>query len=256
MPHTPPPDVSLPDHAVPGLPDDGLVVVLSGAGLSAASGVPTFRGAGGWWRGHAATDLATPEAFAANPDLVLTFYETRREALREIQPNDGHRALVQLQAALGPERVVLVTQNVDGLLQVAAQEAGLPIDLMEMHGGLWTVRCARNEDHPHLPVERSALDARGECAVCGAAMRPDIVWFGEMPFHMPRIEAALGRCSLFLSVGTSGVVYPAAGFTAFARSVGAQCIEVNPEPSGGDFHTVIAEGAEVALPRLVEGWLG
>lgn len=250
MPHSDSPDTFLPD-----LPEDGLLVVLSGAGLSAASGVPTFRGAGGWWRGHAATDLATPEAFARDPDLVLTFYRTRREAMRDIQPNAGHRALVQLQAALGPERVVMVTQNVDGLLQVAAREEGVPLDLMEMHGGLWTVRCARDGAHPHLPVDPSSPDPRGACAVCGAALRPDIVWFGEMPFHMQRIEAALERCSLFLSVGTSGVVYPAAGFTAFARSVGARCVEVNPEPSGGGFHTVIAEGAEMALPRLVAGWL-
>ncbi len=234
-------------------PDD-VVVILSGAGLSAASGVPTFRGAGGWWRGHEATRLATPEAFDADPDLVRDFYAFRRRSMAGIRPNDGHRAMVRLQAAWGRERVVLVTQNVDGLLQQAALEEGIEADVIEMHGTLWTVRCAMDEDHPRVPVDPDAPDPRGTCAVCGDLLRPDVVWFGEMPRQMERIQGDLLRCHHFLAVGTSGVVYPAAGFVNLARHTGAACTEVNPEPTGGGFHHALAEGSEAALPRLLAAW--
>lgn len=239
---------------LPALPPTGSVVVLSGAGLSAASGVPTFRGAGGWWRGREAMSLATPEAFEDDPDLVLDFYAERRKGLLGIQPNPGHAALVSLQASLGAERVVLVTQNVDGLLQAAAAARDLPLSLTEMHGSIWTVRCVEDERHPRIPVERDAPDPRGVCARCGARLRPDVVWFGEMPRQMQRIHQALARCSVFLSVGTSGQVYPAAGFVDLARQAGARCIEVNPEPTSPRFHQALAAGAEVALPALVAAW--
>lgn len=228
------------------------IVVLSGAGLSAASGVPTFRGPGGWWRGHKATELASPEAFAADPDLVLEFYGARREALRGIQPNAAHRALVRLQHELGAHRVSLITQNVDGLIQVAARENGVEVDVLEMHGTLWTVRCSHDPSHPRVAASLEDPEARGQCAVCGSALRPDIVWFGEMPQHMHRIQHELAGCDTFVAVGTSGVVYPAAGFVSLARRLGAHCIEVNPEPTGGGFHEARAEGAEVAVPRWVE----
>jgi len=230
------------------------VVVLSGAGLSAGSGVPTFRGEGGLWRGHDAMRLATPEAFAADPDLVRDFYAHRRRAMQGIRPNDGHRALARLQAAWGPERVVLVTQNVDGLLQEAAVELELPITVLEMHGTLWTARCAAEATHPTVSLTRATPDPRGACVTCGALLRPDVVWFGEQPRFMREIEAALESCQHFLAVGTSGVVYPAAGFVRLAAYSGAACTEINPEPTGGAFEHRIAQGAEVALPTLVARW--
>jgi NAD-dependent deacetylase len=231
------------------------MVVLSGAGLSAASGVPTFRGAGGLWRGHRATDLATPQAFAANPQLVRDFYDMRRAALEGVEPNPGHRALVRLQAAWGPGRVVLVTQNVDGLLQAAADREGLPLHVFEMHGSIRRVRCHRDIAHPQ-PELNGPQDPAVRCATCGGPLRPAVVWFGEVPLHMEAIGRALARCSLFVSVGTSGVVYPAAGFVDVARRAGARCVEINPEPSPGVFDAQIPQGAEVALPRLVDAWLG
>jgi len=230
------------------------IVVLSGAGLSAASGVPTFRGPGGWWRGHQATELATPEAFARDPELVLDFYAMRREVIDGVHPNAGHRALVALQGALGAGRVSLVTQNVDGLIQASAvaDEIASP-EVIEMHGTLWRVRCSRSPGHPVVDVGPDR-GARGSCEVCGAALRPHIVWFGEMPQHMDIIAGLISRATLFVSVGTSGVVYPAAGFCELARRAGAWCLEVNPDPTGGSFDEVIAEGAETALPRLVAEW--
>lgn len=230
------------------------LVALSGAGLSAASGVPTFRGPGGWWRGRDARQLATPEAWAADPELVLAFYGDRRRALAGVRPNDGHRALVQLQAHFGADEVLLVTQNVDGLLQAAAVELGLPVQVLELHGGLDRVRCSADPLHPRVPVAADDPDARGACAACGARLRPDIVWFGEVPHHLDAVYARLEGCGTFLSVGTSGVVYPAAGFVAVAARAGALCVEVNPEPAGGPFDLVLPEGAEAALPRLLQAW--
>ncbi len=228
---------------------DERVVVLSGAGLSAASGVPTFRGAGGLWEGLRAVDLATPEAWAADAELVRRFYDWRREFVEQVEPNPGHYALARLQEALGPDRVANVTQNVDGLLVVAGCA-----EVVEMHGSLRTLRCQRSVDHPKVPIT-GPQPRPGACAACNAPLRPDVVWFGEMPYAMSWIERRLQDCSIFVSVGTSGVVYPAAGFSAVARACGATCIEINPDPAGGPFHRVIAEGAETALPRLVAEWL-
>jgi len=211
--------------------------------------VPTFRGAGGLWEGHRATQLATPEAWAADRELVRRFYDWRREFVEKVSPNPGHDAIARLQCAWGPERVFCVTQNVDGLLP----RAGVPL-VVDMHGSLDRLRCERNLDHPTVGF-RGSQDPDAVCATCGAPMRPDIVWFGEVPYQMDRIYAALARCSVFLSAGTSGVVYPAAGFTAEARARGAWCVEVNPDPAGGPFNQVIAEGSETALPAIVDAWL-
>lgn len=230
------------------------IVILSGAGLSAASGVPTFRGAGGLWRGYKATELATPEAFARDPALVRAFYDMRREALRGIEPNPGHDALVRLQAAWGPERVLLATQNVDGLLQQAAARAGVDATILEMHGSIRRLRCHRDPAHPQPAIE-GAQDPSVDCAVCGGPLRPAVVWFGEVPLFLDSIGAALSACTWFVSVGTSGVVYPAAGFVGLARRSGARCLEINPDPTQGVFDEQIAEGSETALPRLVEEWL-
>lgn len=225
------------------------VVVLSGAGLSAASGVPTFRGAGGLWEGHRVEDVATPEAWRRDPTLVRRFYDMRRIALAGIVPNPGHHALARLQHAWGPARVTLVTQNIDGLLGLA----GAP-EVIEMHGALRSLRCDADEAHPRVDVS-GAQDPAARCGACGGALRPAIVWFGEVPYALERIAGAVASCDLFVSVGTSGLVYPAAGFSRLARQAGARCVEVNPEPAGGPFHEVIAEGAEVALPRLVDALL-
>ncbi|MFT4626640.1 MAG: NAD-dependent deacetylase [Myxococcota bacterium] len=240
---------------VPLPPADRAVVILSGAGLSAASGVPTFRGPGGYWQGHKATDLATPQAFARDPDLVLDFYAMRRSTVDGVTFNPGHAALARLQAAWGAERVVLVTQNIDGLIQAAAAADGTSADVIEMHGTLWRERCARDPAHPMVPVDPDR-DARGTCAVCDARLRPHIVWFGEIPHHIDRIEEAVRRAGVLLSVGTSGVVYPAAGIADMARRCGAHTVEVNPDPTGGPFDQTIAEGSEGALPRIVGEWLG
>lgn len=220
------------------------IVVLSGAGLSAASGVPTFRGAGGLWEGHRFEDVATPEAWQRDPALVRRFYDERRVGMAHARPNAGHHALAKLQTAR-PEHVTLVTQNIDGLLG----EAGAP-DVIEMHGAIRSLRCARDEAHAWVPVS-GRQDPEATCG-CGAPLRPAIVWFGEVPYHLERIFESVARCDVFVSVGTSGVVYPAAGLVDIARRAGAARVEINPEPAGGPFDTVIAEGGEVALPRLVE----
>lgn len=229
-------------------PDDR-VFILSGAGLSKASGIPTFRDADGLWEGHDPMQVATPEAWSADRDLVRRFYDERRALLETVAPNPGHRALARLQQELGPDRVALVTQNIDGLLSVA----GAP-DVIEMHGSLRHLRCVADEDHPWVPVQ-GAQDDDVRCPACSDDLRPAVVWFGENPRFLDRIERALAQATVFVSVGTSGLVYPAAGLVQVARRIGAHCIEVNPEPTASRFDQVIAEPAEVALPRLVDGWL-
>jgi NAD-dependent deacetylase len=223
-------------------------VILSGAGLSAPSGVPTFRDANGLWEGHRLEEVATPGAWARDAELVRRFYDDRRVACEAVAPNPGHHALALLQRTLGPDRVILVTQNVDGLLTRAGAA-----DVIEMHGTLWRVRCEHDTSHRRRP-QRGRQDPLGRCE-CGGRLRPDIVWFGETPDHLDRIFAAIRRCTVFVSVGTSGVVYPAAGLVVQAWLGGAHCLEVNPAPSGGRFHEVVVESADAALPRLVQGWL-
>lgn len=223
--------------------------ILSGAGLSAASGVPTFRDADGLWEGHRVEEVATPAGWFADRNLVRRFYDERRIAAAQVKPNPGHDALARLQQRLGVDNVGLITQNIDGLLQ----KAGAP-SVIEMHGSLWKLRCEKNEHHPRVPVT-GAQDPSARCATCGALLRPAVVWFGEQPEFMWEIYAAVQSCRTFVSVGTSGVVYPAAGLVDTARQVGARCLEVNPRPVGGPFDEVIAEGSEVALPRLVAQWL-
>ena len=226
-----------------------MLVVLSGAGLSAASGVPTFRDADGLWEGYEVTQVATPQAWFADRDLVRRFYSERRLACARVEPNEGHYALARLQAELGSERVALVTQNIDGLLQKAGCR-----EVIEMHGSLWRLRCEHNPRHGTIEF-LSAQDGSEVCDQCGAAMRPDVVWFGERPYFMNQIGQFLADCTTFLSVGTSGVVYPAAGFVAQACAHGAYCIEVNPQPAGGPFHEVIPQGSETARAERAERWL-
>ena len=200
------------------------IVVLTGAGISAESGLATFRGSDGLWCGHKVEEVATPEAYAQNPSLVQAFYNARRQQLREVAPNAAHHALAAL-AARWHGNFLLVTQNVDDLHDraLAQTEPGHGFRLLHMHGELTKARCNETghvrECHDDLPAEGN--------------WRPHIVWFGEMPLEMDTISRALRQADLFLSIGTSGNVYPAAGFVAQARDAGAHTVELNLEPSLG-----------------------
>lgn len=202
------------------------IVILTGAGISAESGINTFRDAGGLWENHRIEDVATPEAFQRDPHGVQSFYNRRREQLRDpaIQPNAAHLALAELEQAL-PGQVLVVTQNVDDLHERAGSR-----NVIHMHGELLKARCQSTDTL--VPADRD-LDPALTCTVCGAAgcLRPHVVWFGEMPLEMERIYATLAGCERFISIGTSGNVYPAAGFVAEARASGAHTTELNLEPS-------------------------
>ena len=206
------------------------LVVLTGAGISAESGVPTFRAADGLWLGHRVEDVATPEAFARNPALVQDFYNHRRRQLATVHPNAAHRALAEL-AARWEGDFLLVTQNVDDLHDRAYGEMppGPGFELIHMHGELRKARCTASGVVCDCPDDLEPDHASPHHP--GGWLRPHIVWFGEIPLEMDRIEQALGRCDLFLSIGTSGAVWPAAGFVQVARMAGARTIELNLEPS-------------------------
>jgi NAD-dependent deacetylase len=227
------------------------VAVLTGAGVSAESGLATFRGAGGLWEGHRVEDVATPFAFERDPTLVWRFYNARRANLRTVQPNPGHRALAALETRLaGTEggEFTLITQNVDGLHQAAGSR-----QVLELHGSLRRVRCTscryradRYDELPELP----------RCSECGELLRPDVVWFHEMlPEDVWRTAArATAVCQCFLVVGTSAVVYPAAGLIDAAREAGAAVIEVNLEATVATRRGALAlQGPSgVILPQLMQ----
>lgn len=222
------------------------VCVLTGAGVSAESGVNTFRGAGGLWEGHRVEEVATPEAFARDPGLVWKFYNARRLGLRSVRPNPGHDALVALERRWGSGRFTLVTQNVDGLHGAAGSET-----VLELHGNLRRVRCTgcgRVEDRGLEP-----LADLPECSTCGALIRPDVVWFHEMlPEAIWRAAAAaLAACNCLLVVGTSAVVYPAAGLIDSALELGKTVIEVNPEPAASGNVIRLSGPSGQILPRLL-----
>lgn len=221
------------------------IVVLTGAGVSAESGVPTFRDAGGLWEGHRVEDVATPEAFARDPDAVQRFYDARRRALASVEPNAAHRALARLQGALGDD-LVLVTQNVDDLHERAGSAAPL-----HMHGELKRARCTSCGARPAWD---SDLEPRPRCPACGARhLRPDVVWFGEFPYDLDAIETAVASCDVFAAVGTSGEVYPAAGYGALASALGAHTVELNLVPTGSPaFAEVRAGAATVVVPAWVD----
>jgi NAD-dependent deacetylase len=225
------------------------IFILSGAGLSAASGIPTFRDQGGLWEGNDPRELATPEAWFRDRDKVRRFYRWRVQNMGAARPNEAHRALVRLQAALGPRTVVLVTQNVDGLLQQAGRDLGIDAQVMEMHGTIHQQRCEAEESHPAFSTEEEVP----RCPTCGAFARPAVVWFGEMPHHLDIIGQMLQQVRTFISVGTSGQVYPAAGFVKLARPR-ALCLEINAEATSEAFHHSLVGRAEELLPRLVEAW--
>lgn len=203
------------------------IVVLTGAGISAESGLKTFRDNNGLWENHRVEDVATPEAFAANPELVQRFYNARRSQLvEEAQPNQAHIDLAEFEKNYSGE-FLLITQNVDDLHERAGSK-----NLLHMHGELLKVRCAKTDTiyDRTTPVYYEEL-----CDCCGlpGKLRPHIVWFGEIPLYMDKIYQALERCDLFVSIGTSGNVYPAAGFQQIAQEYGARTVELNLEASKG-----------------------
>ena len=223
------------------------IVVLTGAGLSAESGVPTFRDKTGIWAQYDYREVATPEGFARNPERVHEFYNMRRRAHASVHPNAAHAALAKLEREHAGD-VWIVTQNVDALQEQAGSR-----NLIHMHGEIFSALCAgcgacRAWDQD--------LSLETVCEACGEAggMRPDVVWFGEMPYQMDRIRDLLSTADLFLSIGTSGNVYPAAGFVEEARSHGAHTVELNLEPSEGRpmFAEAIHGPATVVVPAYVE----
>ena len=231
------------------------IVILTGAGVSAESGIDTFRDAGGLWEQHKVEDVATPEAFARDPDLVLRFYDMRREAIQTKQPNAAHHALGRLEAEWAKREdceLTLVTQNVDDLHERGGSER-----LIHMHGGHLTAWCLACDNRPEW---REPLLDRPTCPTCGVAgkLRPDVVWFGEMPYRMEEIYAALSAADLFVSIGTSGAVYPAAGFVQEARGQGIRTLELNLEASQGSayFDESRHGPATQVVPEWVEEMLG
>lgn len=222
------------------------IVVLTGAGISAESGLKTFRDSDGLWEGHEVQDVATPEAFRRNPDLVHRFYDQRRSQLGTVEPNEAHFALARLEQELEGE-LLLVTQNVDDLHERAGSQ-----NVVHMHGELLKALCLAcngsfewTDNLAHGPA----------CPKCGESqLRPDIVWFGEVPYHMPQIENALRSCDVFAAIGTSGVVYPAAGFVAVAAEAGARTVELNLNTSGVSwlFHEAYEGPATQVVPQWVD----
>jgi NAD-dependent deacetylase len=242
----------LPADIVRGLRQAQRVVVLTGAGISAESGIPTFRDAQtGYWARFNPMALASPEGFAADPQQVWDWYRHRRTVLRAAQPNPGHQAVVALEAFY-PD-FLLVTQNVDGLHSVAGSQR-----MLEIHGSLRRVRCAADERHPRQDW-LTAWDTEGDpiprCA-CGALLRPDVVWFGEQldEGDLLAANAAAGACDAFFAIGTSATVQPAALLPLVAKQAGALVIEINPEPTSLSpltDATILGRAGEV-LPRLVD----
>ncbi len=226
------------------------IVILTGAGVSAESGIDTFRSEGGLWEQHRVEDVATPEAFERDPNLVLRFYDMRRAAIQTKLPNAAHEALGRLDARWSGE-LLIVTQNIDDL-----HERGGAQRVLHMHGehlNAWCTWCDKRTPW------RGTLIERPPCPACGAkALRPDVVWFGEMPYRMNEIFAALRGCDLFVSIGTSGAVYPAAGFVRQARDLGAQTLELNLERSQGSdwFHETRLGPASEVVPAWVDQILG
>ena len=225
------------------------IVILTGAGVSAESGIDTFRTPGGLWERYKPEEVATPEAFARDPDLVLAFYDMRRAAIQDKQPNAAHHALARLDAEWDGD-LLIVTQNIDDLHERAGARR-----VLHMHGEHLNAWCLACDERSRW---RGPLRDRPPCPRCGeAALRPDVVWFGEMPYRMDEIHAALRECDLFVSIGTSGAVYPAAGFVRSARDLGARTLELNLEPSQGSawFHESRHGPATEIVPQWVDEML-
>ena len=224
------------------------IVFLTGAGISAESGLDTFRDKGGLWAKYDLMELATPEAFLRKPDLVHEFYNARRKQVKNVRPNEAHSALARIDMEYAGH-VTIITQNVDDLHERAGG-----INLIHMHGELNKIRC---EGCGMVVLWTDDLGRETKCSSCGHSgkLRPHIVWFGEVPFHLDAIDIMLRECDLFVSIGTSGSVYPAAGFVQTARACGAKTVELNMEPTAGK--DVFDEGhygrATKIVPEFVNG---
>jgi NAD-dependent deacetylase len=225
------------------------IVVLTGAGVSAESGMGTFRDKDGVWTKHSLEDVATPEGFARNPRLVHDFYNKRRQALRRASPNLAHLALARLEEAVTQTGggMLLVTQNVDDLHEKAGSKS-----IAHMHGELTSVMCSACGERSRWEED---LSVETKCRSCGrqGALRPDVVWFGEAPYLLDDIYERIGTCDLFVSIGTSGEVYPAAGFVHEARMVGAHTVELNLEPSANA--RTFSEGRYGPATQVVDEWV-
>ncbi len=225
------------------------IVVLTGAGISAESGIKTFRAADGLWEDHRIEDVATPEAFERDPELVQRFYNERRKPILEnsVHPNPAHQALAKLEQEFDGD-FLLVTQNIDNLHEQAGSK-----NILHMHGEILKMHCKYSEQVFKCEGD---LNIEDECPCCGLAgsLRPHIVWFGEMPLYMDEIQVALSQCDLFVSIGTSGNVYPAAGFVQMANHAGAHTIEINLEESvvASAFDTALYGKAGEILPVWVQ----
>jgi len=227
-----------------------LIVILTGAGISAESGIPTFRGADGLWENHRVEDVASPEGFARDPELVQRFYNQRRQYLQseKVQPNAAHHALGRLEREW-PGEVLLVTQNIDDL-----HERGGSRNLIHLHGELLKARCTVAETVTPWYRDITEHD-RCECCEPANGLRPHVVWFGEMPLQLEAIYRALQECFLFISIGTSGLVYPAADFVREANIYGAKTVEINLEASGYRFEERHLGPATRKVPEYVENLL-
>jgi NAD-dependent deacetylase len=225
--------------------------VLTGAGISAESGIPTFRGQDGLWEGHRLEDVATPQAFTRDPELVWRFYSMRRSVAAGCKPNAGHIALARLEEKLG-KRMLICTQNVDVLHEAAGNKR-----VLHMHGQLFQSRCSNRKCQTKPFKDSMAYEQRShipDCIECGALLRPHICWFNESPFHMNEVIPALEECSIFLTVGSSGVVQPAASFALIARQNGAQTFYVGLESPANAFafDEVFLGPAGERLPCMVK----
>ena len=231
---------------------DTKVVILTGAGISAESGIKTFRASDGLWENHAIEDVATPYAWERNPELVWNFYQGRRRQLQDVEPNPAHQALVTLEEYLG-DNLLLVTQNVDDLHSRAGSK-----NLIHMHGELRILRCEECHEIFDMMEPNHLTSEYITCPSCSnQRLRPHIVWFHEMPFQLPEIYAAVEECDVFMTIGTSGHVYPAAGLIDVAKQAGALCVGVNlDEPMNYELHDEFHQGrAGELLPNLVDEWL-
>ncbi|MEB4673952.1 NAD-dependent protein deacylase [Enterobacteriaceae bacterium G50] len=237
------------DRVIPEHMDKPRVLVLTGAGISAESGIRTFRAADGLWEEHRVEDVATPEGFQRDPALVQAFYNARRRQLQqpEIQPNAAHIALAKLEEALG-DNFMLVTQNIDNLHERAGSK-----NVLHMHGELLKVRCTQSGQVLDW-TDDVTPDDKCHCCQFPAPLRPHIVWFGEMPFEMDHIYLALSMADIFIAIGTSGHVYPAAGFVHEAKLHGAKTVELNLEPSqvGSEFEEKYYGLASEVVPAFVD----
>ena len=223
------------------------VVVLTGAGISAESGIKTFRASDGLWENHSIEAVASPDGFSKNPELVYEFYNQRRKQLlsAEIKPNRAHIALAEFERETKGQ-FLLVTQNIDNLHEVAGSH-----NILHMHGELLKMRCVRSNE---LFEVQGNFSAETRCLCCAGVgnLRPHVVWFGEMPLYMDRINSALQHCNIFISIGTSGNVYPAAGFYQLAKSYKAHTVQLNLEETGASFDTNIEGLATEVVPKYFQ----